>query len=269
MRIVKSKIRPAVKYHGGKYYLASWIAGHFPKDYRDMTFVEPYCGAASVLLNKEKSATEVLNDIHPGLIALLRAIRDDCGELMKRLRRLNYAKETFEAARARKDFKDCLEVAVNEFVLRRMSRGGMKEAFAWSKRQRGGQPGDKNAWDTILKTLPDISQRIQDVYIFNKKAVDVLKAFNREDTLVMADPTYLPETRTAKKVYEYEMTTEDHIALASLLKNFKGKVILCGYPSPLYSRLYSDWRFVKKKVPNHSAQTKKKAHREEGLWMNY
>ena len=31
-------------YYGGKYYHAPWIIKHFPKDYRDLHYVEPFAG---------------------------------------------------------------------------------------------------------------------------------------------------------------------------------------------------------------------------------
>ncbi len=265
-----SKIRPPFKIHGGKYYLSPWIISHFPPGYETMTYLEPYCGGASVFLNKAPSTDEALNDLNPGVIRILRALRDETKEFVSRLRRTKYCENTFNRALAKTDIQDDLEGAINEFILRRMSRGGLKKAFAWSDRERGGQPGDVNAWETMMEMLPLIADRLRGVHLFNRRAVPVIDAYNDSKVLVYCDPPYLPDTRESKDSYdEEEMDETAHIKLGEKLRQFRGKAIISGYPSEVYSRLYDGWRCVKKTVANHSSQQKSKSRKTECLWLNY
>lgn len=265
-----TNLRPPFKIHGGKRYLSSWIIENFPKEVPP-TYIEPFAGAASVLLNKNISSMEILNDIDPGVVSIFKTLRDEPEEFIKKLRHTTYSERVFqrEFKKNQQEYNTQFECAINEFIVRRMSRGGLKKNFSWSDRKRGGQPGEVNAWETIIKHLPEISERIKNVFIFNEPAIKVIKAFNNDDTLCYVDPPYVPETRVSKDAYEFEMTTDDHIELGKTLKNFKGKVILSGYPSTLYKRLYKEWRCVKKKVANHSSQQKTKNIKLECLWMNY
>lgn len=265
----KSKLRPVVKIHGGKFFLCEWVIGNFPDDFENMTYIEPFAGAASTLCNKKPSKEEVISDLDKGIYNILKVVRDDCQEFISRLKKVKYTKETFETALLQTTFDNKIDMALNEFILRRMSRGGLKTAFAWSNRKRGDKPGDQNAWETILKILPIISKRLQYVYILNQPALSVLSAFNDPGTFVYVDPPYLPETRVSTKAYECEMTVDDHLDLAAVLKGFKGKVLLSGYPSPLYNRLFKDWRCAKKKIANHASQQKNKDIKTECLWANY
>jgi len=264
-------LRPAFKCHGGKAYLKNWIIDAFPIDYEEMVYIEPFAGAASVLFNKKPGPEEVLNDLHPGITEIFRAIRDQPGDFLKKLRRLTYSNETFNKAlqRAEQPFPVKLDLAVNEYTLRRMSRGGMKKAFAWSDRLRGGQPGDVNAWETALEQIGDLSARLQNAYIFCKPGIEVIRAFNKANSLVYVDPPYMHTTRASKNVYDYEMSEDEHKKLCDALVCFRGKVIISGYESDLYNHYFAEWHKLKRDIVNHSSQSKTKEYKTEIIWKNF
>jgi len=267
-----TKLRPGIKCHGGKHYLAKWIIDHFPRQYRNMTYVEPYCGGANVLLQKQQSKREILGDLDEGVIVVYRVIRDMPKTLVARLKEIEYKKDTFAQAledSSKSPKQGDLNYAVNEIILRRMSRDGLKKAFAWSDRQRGGQPGDRNAWHTFLKQIPDLSQRLQGVEIYHEHALNLIEEFDSKNTLFYCDPTYLPKTRQTKNVYKYEMTEKDHQMLSEKLSEVKGKVVLSGYPSPQYDDWYAKWFVASKEIANHASQQKKKKYKTEVLWSNF
>ena len=269
----KKKIRPPVKTHGGKHYMADFIIGLFPEDYREMTYCEPMCAGASVFLNKDRSSEEVINDIDAGIVALYKAIRDEPEELVGRIKKIKYTEKNFKAAQERvtRPFDDYIEHAVNEYVVRRMSRGGLRKTFGWSDRQRGGQPGDLNAWSTMLEEIPRIAERVKGVTILNVTVFEVLKAWDETTTLFYLDPPYLPETRSvgSRNAYEHEMTTEDHVKLLDCALNARGKVVISGYQSPLYTKKLSEWNCKTKSLANNSGQGERKERRVEHVWMNY
>lgn len=260
---MSKKIRPVVKIHGGKSYLIDFVISHFPAGYESMTYVEPFCGAASILLNKRKSAREAISDINSGLIAIFKALRDS-GDFIDSLTGIGYSEDSFNKA-----LSNGYDTAVNEYVLRRMSRGGLKKAFSWSDRLRGGKPGDVNAWITMLQVLPEIAERIKNVEIYLSDFRKIITENDFENSLFYLDPPYLPETRAAKKAYDNEMAFDDHVDLLDMIKNIKGKAILSGYDSVLYREVLGGWRLVKKEIANHSSQSKTKKRKFECLWMNY
>ena len=270
----KSKlIRPPVKTHGGKHYLKQFIISIFPENYKELTYCEPMCAGASVFLNKEPSSEEVINDIDTGLIFIYKALRDEAKEFIDRVKKIKYTEKNFKDAleRSEQPFDDYIDHAINEYTLRRMSRGGMKKAFAWSDRPRGGKPGDVNAWETMIEELTVISERVKNTIILNKSVFEIFKVWDEEDTLMYLDPPYLHETRAdgSADIYKHEMTIEDHINLLNLAKTARSKVIISGYASPLYNRNLKGWKVKKKSVANHSSQSKVKENRTEVLWYNY
>lgn len=267
------KLRPPVKTHGGKYYLCNWVIEHFPKNYIDLTYCEPCCGGASVFLNKMPAEEEVINDLDKGVISIFKALRDEPKEFINKIKKLQYVEETFTKAqkRAEEPFDDYIDKAVNEYVLRRMSRGGLKKAFAWSERLRGGKTGDVNAWETMVEVLPEIAERVKKLHVLNNNFKEVVKVWDAENVLMYVDPPYLPITRAkgSEDLYDNEMSVEDHIDLLAFIKDAKSKVIISGYNSPLYNKYLKGWKVVKKEVANHSSQQKSKERRYECLWMNY
>lgn len=268
-----SKLRPPIKTHGGKYYLATWILKYFPKNYTELNYCEPFCAGASVFLNKEPSPEEMLSDTDCGVIHIFKALRDEPKEFISRIRRTRYTERAFKMAQNRleKGFEDYVDEAVNEYILRRMSRGGLRKSFAWSDRQRGGKPGDLNAWDTMIDQLPVIAQRVSNATILCEDFREVIKVWDEDDTFLYLDPPYLHSTRSegSTDAYENEMTVEDHMDLLKLANNARGKIMLSGYSSPLYNRTLKDWRCRKKQVANNSSQQKKKSRRVECIWINY
>jgi len=256
-----------LKVHGGKAYLAKWIISHFPTNYTELTFVEPYFGGGSVLLQKRRSMVEIANDLDRKLISIWHSVRNRPLYFQHELSLLNYSQETFDAAlRGELEPKE-----VQEFVLRRMSRGGMKTSFAWSERLRRGMPGDVSGWLSAVDAIPAIARRIANVSFYSMDAIKLLLCYlDYQDILVYADPPYLQETRVSKRAYgEFEMTEGDHRQLAEVLNAMQGKVIVSGYHSRLYDELYKGWRIEEKEIVNNASQSKTKRKMTEVLYINW
>lgn len=264
-------MRPLVKIHGGKFYLKEWIISHFPENYESMTYIEPCIGGGSIILNKKLSNKEIINDINSELINIYEVLIRHPNEFINQLQTITYSEQTFERALRDKDnlFEDNIDAAVNEYILCRMSRGGIGQNFSNSNRLRGNQLGDHNAWETSLNNLKEITERIKCVTIDNNHFKILIDCFNNKDVFIYFDPTYLSETRVSKKVYKYEMTFKDHKNLLQYVKETKCKILLSGYDSDLYNLYLKDFNKVDKMIVNHSGQNKIKSFRKECLWMNY
>jgi len=262
------RIRPLVKYHGGKYYLSQWIISHFPEYYELMGYCEVFGGMFNTLLQKKQSVSEIIADINPDIHNLITIVKAFPDRFQKELSKLEYSKETFEKYKTEK-FKSRVGRAIQQYVIRRMSRGGMCKTFAWQNRTRGGKPGSINEWETSLKNIIRVSNRIQYVWIQLESFQQSLKNYDTPNTLFYLDPTYLHSTRTAKKVYNYEMDEQAHIDLLDILNKIKGKALVSGYASDLYNKKLKNWNRYEKNVVNHSGQNKRKNPRTEILWTNY
>jgi DNA adenine methylase len=262
------KLRPPIKRHGGKAYLARRIVALMPEH---RVYVEPFIGGGSVLLNKRPADREIAGDLDAGLIRMWWSLQgENLAPFLGTLAEMNYDEATFNECEswAKSGFGPMR--AVGFIVRNRFSRGGLGKTFAWSDRLRGGQPGDVNAWETIRAELPAIAERVANVEFHESEALPLIWSYDGPDTLHYCDPPYLHETRTARKAYEYEMSREDHVALLHTLMNVEGTFLLSGYRSELYdyAATLGNWHRVEWDLPNHSGQGATKQRRVECLWSN-
>ena len=252
-------LKPVFKNQTHTNVTSKWVIDNFPENYETYNYIEPFCGATNILINKNRSAVEILNDIDSDVVKIYQAIRDEPKEYLKRLKKYKFNKETFEKSLKKIKSDDYLDCAVSEYIARKMSKNGKKESFASTLKTELDQ------WTTSLSELQKLAERLQDVYIFNKDAIEIIQAFDSENTLIYCDPPYLHETNVSKKVYVSEISTDAHIALAHALNKSEAKILISGMVSPLYKRLYKDWNIAKATNP----QQKKLKSKKEIIWKNF
>ena len=261
-------IRPPVKWHGGKKYLAKRIIDLFPSHH---TYLEPFGGAASVLLNKKPSPVEIYNDLDERITRLFRVLRNNGEELRRRLVLSPYSELEFNNATTAHG--DEIEQARRDYIRWRLSFGGKGQNFSFTKhRERRGMADVVSGYlSAIDDQLPVIIDRLRTVQIMCRPACDLIREWDSPDTLVYADPPYVLESRAigCRNVYGHEMSDQDHRDLAVVLKSCQAKVILSGYPSELYDELYSDWRLITFDMPNHASGNATKRQATECLWLNW
>ena len=256
-----------VKWYGGKNFLAKRIIEHFPKH---RIYLEPFGGAAAVLLKKQPSEIEIYNDLDLRITRLFRVLRTRGKVFQRTVELIPYSQVEFEATATYPKRATDVEKAICDYVRFRQSFGGLGKNWSYSRTvSHGGMAGQVHAWWTAIVALPEIIDRLKKVQITCQPACEFIKRFDHEDALIYCDPPYVHAARSGKNEYEHEMTDQDHRQLAQTLRKCKAKVVLSGYPSDLYDELYGDWRCVSFNVPVHVTQSKEKPRRTECLWLNY
>ena len=263
--------RPVLRYHGGKWLLAPWIIDHFPPH---RVYVEPYGGAASVLLRKPRAYAEIYNDLCDDVVNLFRVLWSDrCDDLIDRLRLTAFARVEFE--RAYHVHADPVDRAWCLIVRSLMGFGsdGHNAAVRTGFRANSNRSGTVPAhdWANYPDAIGLIVERLLGVVIENRPALDVMAAADDPDTLHYVDPPYLPETRSGKSrcgglryhTYTHEMSVEDHGRLLECLQGLVGMVVLSGYPSAMYDATLNGWRRVTRRAHADGAR-----ERTEVLWVN-
>ena len=164
-----------------------------------------------------------------------------------------------------------VDAAVAFFVRCRQSRAGGCKDFATLSRNRTRRQMNEqvSAWLNCIEGLPAVSARLRRVVILNQPALEVIRQQDGAVTLFYLDPPYLHETRAATDNYRHEMTAEDHRELLAVIKQCQGKVMLSGYPNPLYDGELAAWNRQDFQIDNKASGGKVKREMTESVWMNY
>ena len=257
-------------WYGGKFSHLSWLLPLLPEADH---YCEPFGGSAAVLLNREPSPVETYNDIDGEVVNFFRVLRKQTTKLTKAIAMTPFSREEFYLAVT--DYGphlSNLERARRFFVRARQVRTGLAQTASlgrWAnckKTSRNGMSGVVSRWLGSVDDLPAIAERLLRVQIENRPALDIIRLYDSPETLFYCDPPYPHEARGDSKAYGFEMSDEEHRALAQKLAHAKGKVALSGYRCKLMNTLYKGWRRVD--APAKKCHSIKKS-RSEALWINY
>lgn len=260
--------RPALRYHGGKFRLATWVMRFFPPH---RIYTEAFGGAAGVLIQKPRSHGEIYNDLDGDVVTFFRCLQSP--ELRDRLVQActltPYARAEFELAW--EPTTDPVERARRVCIRAQMgfgSAGATKGSTGLRTDTMRRYSTAQMDWASYPPVLLDVAERFQQVLVENRPAVDVLQQHDSAETLHFVDPPYVHSTRVLRSQggYRHEMTDDDHVELLEVLSSLRGMVVLSGYATGMYADLLPDWQV-------HSTNARISAGRGTGVrtevaWIN-
>lgn len=268
---LRSKKLIAFGWYGGKFSHLDWLLPLLPPCHH---YCEPFSGSAAVLLNRAPSPVETYNDIDGEVANFFRVLRDDKEKLVEAIGLTPFSREEFAIACAVDPGVNPLERARRFFVRARQVRTGLAQTASlgrWANcrnTSRSGMSGVISRWLGSIEDLPEIAERLLRVQIENRPALDLIRLYDSADTLFYCDPPYVHLTRGDKNSYGYEMTDDEHRALAKMLNSVRGLVAISNYECELMDELYPAPRWkntLAKEKTIHSTKGK----RIEALWTNY
>lgn len=249
-----------VRYYGGKGNMLGKLLPLIPWS---RIYVEPFGGAASVLMNLKPRPVEVYNDLDGEIVNLARVMQDP-----RTHRRLRYTLEHTLYSRA--EFMRALEVrrsGCDDPVLRAWATFvACNQGFSGRAESQGdwgcafvsvrGMAVTVSTWNRRVEALAAQHRRLRRVQIDSVDGLECIRYWDSPDTLFYCDPPYVPGSRAAgsRSVYAHEMTDEQHAELVRLLLEVEGGVVLSGYPSEVYAPLdAAGWERHKFETACHAA----------------
>ena len=260
----------AFGWYGGKFSHLDFILPNIPLDAKH--FCDVYGGSAAVLINRPPASVETYNDIDSELVNFFRVLRDDGPELTRAIGLTPFSREELIRACEYEPGLSELERARRFFVRARQTRTGLAQRSSegrWAHcvlTSRAGMAGAVSRWLGSVDGLAEITLRLQRVQIENAPALEVIQRYDTPDTVFYLDPPYVHSSRGDTSAYEREMTDDDHAELAATLSSIRGRAVLSGYRTPLYDRLFEDWRRID--APIRTANSVRQP-RQECLWTNF
>lgn len=220
-------LRSPIKWFGGKSLLAKRIIDRIPPH---VCYVEVFGGAAWVLFRKERSKSEVYNDLNGDLVNLFEVLRDRQEEFARKAEFLLPNRPEFYRARNEpRENLDPVDRALRFFTL-------IHHSFNCNLRQykpvRTRAPASVN-----LDLLRDASKRLQKVWIERLDFEELIRKYDGPDTFFYLDPPYA-ELSFASGVYGWKDSEHDRLKRA--LAGVQGR-FLVSYPDwPRFRNLWND-----------------------------
>lgn len=279
MNAVAEPIKPAIQLPGSKVRMAQTIVGLLGQSHD--SYIEPYLGSAAVLLAKAPVKIELVNDINGELINFYRVLRDEetRDHLIEALAYTPYSRAELEMANSDDPdgFIPGKVERARRFVVRAnqiyVGGGGTTQWVATMRPSSNHSNATK--WNNYRERLPKIAERLKNVQIEHRDAIEVLEAAVRQDDAGIAvylDPPYPTSTRRGSS-YRTEMTDSQHMSMLKLAVKLPGPSVISTYPNEMYESVLAPegWQqhhpFVQRRA-NSSAGKGSTAVRTEVLWAN-
>jgi DNA adenine methylase len=285
-----ASVKPLTTYYGGKSLTRGKHILRLLPQHRN--YCEFFGGMAGVLMAKQPSFIEVYNDMHSGVVTLMRVVRDPAHRqrLLELLEFTPHSREEWnDCDNHWADTDDPIEVARRVYVMLSQSFTGATRNGAWSC---GGTSSSENvarSFSNSFENIKAVGKRLQNVIIENQPALELMDRWDHPDSLWYLDPPYHPDTRTHKHKrkggighnYLHEMDDSDHRELLERLLRAKAMIILSGYKSKLYQEVlekdagWTRWDFAAMSTAalqsdrnGLKGQSVEVMKRVESLWFN-
>lgn len=167
-------------------------------------YCEPFAGGLAVLLAKERSPVEVINDLNGDLIALYRNVQYHLPELEREIQYFVGSRQNMKEFIAQPGLTEIQRAA--RFLLKnRTSFAGNMKSFGVARTKGGGAAFDRH---TNVQLLGAAHERLNGVVVENLPYDRCLELYDSKDTLFFLDPPYLNADPKAYRGWTEEEVTE-------------------------------------------------------------
>ena len=230
----RPKLKPLIKWSGGKSDEIKMFENHIPKDYN--IYLEPFIGGGSVFFNQNPKKA-VISDVHKELVDFYKSIKKGKANKIHRFMSDNpNDEELYYKVRDEMNIKTSLDNAKRFYYLRKTCFRGM---MRYNKDGKFNIPYGKYKkinYDDLLNE--DYEKIFENTEIFNQSYEYIFENYNDENNFMFLDPPYDSEFTD----YGYcKFDREEQKKLAKCFKETKIKCLMIIGKTSFISELYKDY----------------------------
>jgi len=234
------RYKPILRWPGGKSLLLSKIIPRIPEH---TCYVEPFVGGMAVLLAKERSPAEVVNDLNGDLVSLYRCVQYHSSALLDEIEWILSSRRNLFDFIAQPGLTEIQRVG-RWFIRNRISFAGGMTSYAVAR--KGG--GAMASREGIVENLKELNKRLDKVSVENLSYERCLELYDGPETFFFIDPPYLHS-----KAANYAGWTEEQMCgLRGHLDKLKGSWLLTLNDSPFTRSLFKDCKIEGVRTRNRS-----------------
>lgn len=207
-------MKPVFPWPGGKSWAAKYIVPRIPPH---ICYCEPFAGGIAVLLAKEPSKVEVINDINADLVNFYRCVRFHPDELIKEIQWVLTSRREFSDLKEQRGLTD-IQRAASWFRLQCMSFGGGGTSYAIGRTVGGANRSRYR----LIEDIEALNRRLDRVNVEHLDWERCIRLYDARETFFFLDPPYL-----GGHVSTYTAWTADDLRrLRGVLEGVQGKWLL-------------------------------------------
>lgn len=239
------RTRPILRWPGGKSRMLKLLLPMIPQH---TCYCEPFAGGLAVLMAKERSPVEVVNDINGDLVALYRNLQYHLPEVLREIDWFFSSRQNLHDFKAQPGVTEIQRAA--RFLLRnRTSFGGNMNSFAVAKSAGGGAAFDRM---TVGDLLGNAHERLNKVVVENISYERCLANYDSKDSFFFIDPPYLDAQTSAYKGW----SADEMKTFRKRVEKIQGKWLVTVDDSSLNRDLFSDCNLLPVSTRNRLANNR-------------
>ena len=250
------RIRPFIKWAGGKAIFISEISKYVPIFTNGCTYYDPFLGAASLFLSIQPQKAK-LSDLNPQLIATYQYIKDSPRAVYGYLKEFDREHSEATYYEVRDDYNKQRESARQAARFIYLNKAGFNGVFRVNEAGQFNVPSGKREY-LVLPSLTELLAISNSLKTVKLDTCDYTKALAKvkKGDFVYLDPPY-PALNGSSFFTHYtkeRFSNEDQERVADVAKSLKAlgaNILVSNADTPTIRKLYANWKFEKVSRPRY------------------